>query len=97
MFKRLFWAGVGASVGFGTSWWVTRAVKHKLRRLMPARLSTSLTTTAQSITGGVKAAVADGREAMHEREAELRADLEARLAPRTTPAPPAAGTPADRQ
>jgi hypothetical protein len=64
---------------------------------MPARLSTSLTTTAQSITGGVKAAVADGREAMHEREAELRAGLEARLAPRTTPAAPPAGTPADRQ
>jgi hypothetical protein len=97
MFKRLFWMGVGASVGFGTSWWVSRTVKQKLQRFMPARLSTTVAATAQSITGGVKAAVADGREAMHEREAELRAELEARFVPRTSPTAPAAGTPTDRQ
>lgn len=84
MFKRLFWLTIGASLGFGSSWWVTRTVKHKLSRFLPARLATEVTTTAQAITGGLRAAVADGRDAMHEREAELRAQLEANFLSRPT-------------
>lgn len=82
MFKRLLWLTIGASLGFGSSWWVTRTVKQKLSRFLPAHLATEVTTTAHAITGGVRAAVADGRDAMHAREAELRAQLEAKLVSR---------------
>ena len=78
MFKRLFWLGIGASLGFGTSWWVTRTVKQKIERYMPQQLSSSLATKARSVRGDVRAAIADGREAMHEQEGVLRAQLETR-------------------
>ena len=78
MFKRLFWLSLGASLGFGTSWWVTRSVRQKIERYAPARVTTAV---AKAVTGGVKAAVADGREAMRTREAELRAEFDAKYLP----------------
>ena len=86
MFKRLFWLLVGASLGFGGSWWVTRTVKQKLERFLPARVSAGVARVAHDGPARIKEAVADGRLAMHQREAELRAQLEARYPPR----PPAA-------
>ncbi|HEX3541365.1 MAG TPA: hypothetical protein VHT75_13105 [Acidimicrobiales bacterium] len=86
MFKRLFWLLVGASLGFGGSWWVTRTVKQKLERLMPARVSAGVARAAQHGPARIKEAVADGRLAMRQREAELQARLDARYPPR----PPAA-------
>jgi hypothetical protein len=80
--KRLLWLTIGATLGFGGSWWVTRTVKAKLERYMPARLTAGVVNAAHSATGDVRAAVADGRDAMHEREAQLRAQLDARFAPR---------------
>jgi hypothetical protein len=85
VFKRLFWMGIGATLGVGTSWWVTRTVKQKIERLMPARLTQGVATKARSVGGGVRAAVADGRQAMHEQEAHLRAQVEARYPPPRRP------------
>jgi hypothetical protein len=87
VFKRLFWLTIGASLGFGSSWWITRTIKQKLERFLPARLSAGVTTTAHTVSGTVRAAVAEGRVAMHERETELRAQLEAKRAP-TIDSPP---------
>lgn len=81
MFKRLFWLSVGASLGFGTSWWITRTVKQKIERYAPARLTEGVANTAHSLTGGVKAALAEGRAAMRDREAELRAEFDAKYLP----------------
>lgn len=82
MFKRLFWLGIGASLGFGTSWWVTRQVKQKIEQLTPTRLTQGLAGKARSVSGDVRAALADGRQAMHEQEVVLRARLDARYLPR---------------
>jgi hypothetical protein len=82
MFKRLFWLMIGAMLGVGGSWWVTRTVKQKLARYLPARLTSDVAHAAQSGTTQLKAAVADGRVAMRQREAELRAELDARFADR---------------
>jgi hypothetical protein len=71
VFKRLFWLTVGAGFGFGTSFWVMRVARTTMARLSPARVSNGLTTT-------VKAAVREGRDAMHARERELRAELDGR-------------------
>lgn len=79
MFKRLFWLSIGASLGLGGSWWVTHKVKLKIEQLTPARLTESLATKARSVGDDVRAAIADGRQTMHEQEDLLRAQLEARL------------------
>jgi hypothetical protein len=77
VFKRLFWLTMGAGFGFGASFWVTRTVRSTVARLSPARVSNDLTST-------VRAAVAEGRAAMVERERELRAEVERRY--ESTPA-----------
>jgi hypothetical protein len=82
MFKRLFWLGIGASLGAGGSWWLTRTVKQKLQRYVPQRLTSDLATRARAVGGDVRAAVADGRQAMRDQEDHLRAQVEARYAPR---------------
>jgi hypothetical protein len=90
MFKRLFWLMIGATLGFGGSWWITRTVKQKLERYLPAKLGAGVANAAQAGTAHVRAAVADGRQAMHQREAELRAQLESRWTGGEPPVTPVA-------
>jgi hypothetical protein len=77
VFKRLLWLGIGASLGFGSSWWVTRTVRHKIEQLTPTRLTEGAAQKARSVSRELRAAVADGRQAMHDQEEVLRAQLEA--------------------
>jgi hypothetical protein len=86
MFKRLFWLGIGASLGFGTSWWLTRTVKQQIERYLPQRLTSELATKARSVGSDVRAALADGRQAMHDQEDVLRARLAGRYLPDSEPA-----------
>ena len=79
MFKRLFWLTVGISIGLGTSFWVMRFVKSTLERYTPERVSADLADAIKSLGKDLRAAVAEGAEAMREREAELRAQLDSRL------------------
>jgi gas vesicle protein len=72
MFKRAFWLTTGAGFGFGMSLWVQRTVKRTAARYSPQRFSGELTKTVKGISGDVRAAVQEGREAMREREAALR-------------------------
>ena len=72
MFKRARWLVTGAGIGFGTSVWVQRKVKRTAARYAPQRVTNELTRTVKGITGDVKAAVQEGRDAMREREAALR-------------------------
>ena len=80
MFKRLFWLVVGAGFGFGVSFWLTRFVRSTVERYSPDRLSSDLASALRSLGSDIRAAVAEGRDAMREREAELRAEVEARRA-----------------
>ena len=79
MFKRLFWLTVGISIGLGTSFWVMRFVKTTLERYTPERVSADLAEAIKGFGKDLRAAVAEGAEAMREREAELRAQLDSRL------------------
>jgi hypothetical protein len=67
VFKRLFWLVVGVIAGFTGSVWLQKRVKQTVDRFAP-----------QQVQQDVRAAVTEGRVAMHEREDELRA----RYAPR---------------
>ncbi len=78
MFKRLFWLTVGLTIGYGTSFWLMRTVRRTVERLTPERLGRDAVEGAKSFGAELKAALDDGRAAMREREAELRAQIERR-------------------
>lgn len=75
MFKRLFWLMIGVGFGFGVSFWMTRFVKETMQRYTPERVSSDLADAMKGLGADLRAAVADGRSAMREREAEIRAEL----------------------
>lgn len=76
MLKRLVWLVIGAGFGFGMSFWVLRAVRQTLERYRPERMSADVAGALRDLGKDLRAAVAEGREAMREREAELRAAIE---------------------
>ena len=78
MFKRLFWLSVGLTAGFGSSFWLMRTVRRTVERLTPQRLSQDAVAGARSVGAELKTALGEGRSAMHQREAELRAEIERR-------------------
>jgi hypothetical protein len=75
MFKRLLWLVIGASFGFGVSFWLTRAVKETVARYTPERVGTDVAGALRALGEDLRAAVAEGREAMREQETALRAEL----------------------
>lgn len=75
MFRRLFWLIMGAGFGFGMSFWLTRFVKETAARYAPERVSADLAGAIRGLGGDLRAAVAEGRDAMREREVELRAEV----------------------
>lgn len=76
MFKRLFWLMVGAGFGFGVSFWLIRFVRETVDRYTPERVSADLAGALRSFGSDLRAAVSEGRHAMSEHEARLRADVE---------------------
>lgn len=81
MFKRLFWLVVGAGFGFGVSFWVMRFVRQTVERYSPERVSDDLASAIRAFGQDIRAAAAEGRMAMREREEELRAAVETRSRP----------------
>lgn len=78
MLKRLFWLTVGVGLGFGVSFWLMRFVRGTLARYSPERVSGDLADALRRFGTDLRGAVAEGRQAMRERESELRAQLERR-------------------
>ena len=76
MLRRLFWLLVGACIGVGASFWIMRFVRETVARYTPERMSADLTDALKGLGDDLRAALAEGREAMREREAELRAELD---------------------
>jgi len=75
MFRRLFWLLMGAGFGFGVSFWLMRFVKETAARYTPERVSSDLADALRGLGADLRAAASEGREAMREREAELRAEV----------------------
>jgi hypothetical protein len=74
MLRRIFWLFLGIGVGMGSSWWVTRRVKEVAARYTPERISSDMATSVRTLGRDVRLSLQDGRTAMRQREAELRAD-----------------------
>ncbi len=69
---------VGAGFGFGVSFWLMRFVRETAARYAPERVSADLADALRGLGSDLRAAVAEGREAMREREAELRDEVRRR-------------------
>jgi len=74
LFKRLFWLMVGMAIGFGTSFWIFRLVRDTMSRYAPEQVAENLASAARRLGDDLRDAVVEGRQAMREAEAELRAD-----------------------
>jgi hypothetical protein len=76
VFRRLFWLAIGVGFGFGVSFWLMRFVRETAARYTPERVSADLSDALRNLGGDLRAAVSEGREAMRERELELKAEVE---------------------
>ena len=76
MFRRLFWLAIGVGFGFGVSFWLMRFLRETAARYTPERVSADLSDALRNLGGDLRAAVSEGREAMRERELELKAEVE---------------------
>jgi hypothetical protein len=75
VFRRLFWLCIGAGFGFGVSFWLMRWVRETAARYAPERVSNDLANAVREIGQDLRAAVAEGRDAMREREHYLRSAI----------------------
>ena len=75
LFKRIRWITLGMGLGATGSVWVKRRVRQLVRDHSPPEVAAR---KAQSARSQVRAAVEEGREAMRQREAELRAEVHRR-------------------
>ncbi|MEI2697996.1 MAG: hypothetical protein V9E94_06515 [Microthrixaceae bacterium] len=70
--RRLFWLGVGAVAGASGTIWAEHKVRARMEQLGPEHLFVSAGNKARGVGRSVVDAVAEGRGAMRDREAELR-------------------------
>lgn len=78
MFKRLLWLCIGIMMGTGQTLWFMRKLRRRIDRYRPTKLTTDIGETLSVIGQDLRAAVAEGRVAMNERELELRARMSGR-------------------
>jgi hypothetical protein len=85
MFKRTVWFTTGATAGFGGAMWIRRKLLRAVRRYTPERVQSDVSTSVRRLGTDLRTAVSEGRDTMHDREAELRSQLR----PGARPAAPA--------
>lgn len=96
MFKRARWMGLGAVMGVGGSVWAQVRLRRAAQRYLPSAARKRAVARARAIGRDLGGAAAEGRQAMQERELELRARLEVPPAPPVAEAPALAATVADQ-
>lgn len=77
--KRAFWLATGAAFGAGSSYYANKLAREVAAKLTPAQVTIDLTGAARAAGTAVRDALAEGRVAMREREADLRAEVEGRV------------------
>jgi phage tail tape-measure protein len=74
MFKRVRWVAIGFGAGIGASVYVYKTVRTTVDKHTTPELRDA-GRKANAFRRDVQAAVSEGRTAMHEREAELNAQI----------------------
>lgn len=70
--RRLFWMGVGAAAGASGTVWAQRRVRGAIEDLGAEQVVAAAGKGARVVARTVVAAVGEGRDAMAQREQELR-------------------------
>lgn len=78
MFKRITWMGTGMAIGAGGAFWAKRKVENVMDRYVPEQVADRVATQARKVGLTVRAAASEGRQAMRDREQELRGQVDAR-------------------
>ncbi len=78
MFKRIIWMGTGMVVGAGGAFWAKHKVEATVEKYLPEQVADRAATQARDLGRTVRAAATEGRQAMRQREQELRSQVEAR-------------------
>ena len=73
--RRFVWFTTGATAGFGGAMWIRRRVLRTVNRYAPEQLQAGVTTSVRRVGTSMRDAVAEGRNAMRDRENELRSEL----------------------
>jgi hypothetical protein len=81
MFKRLFFAMLGLGAGVVLGGMAVRKAEEARQRMTPANLAGAATARAGSLRERIDVALAAGREASLDKEAELRAVYRVRSNP----------------
>ena len=76
MLKRIFFTFLGLGIGLFIGAFVVRRMDAASRAVAPGTLAHQAGRVAGTLVDRVRAAVAEGRQAMREREAELRAEYQ---------------------
>jgi hypothetical protein len=90
VFKRVIWVGTGMAIGAGSAFWAKHKVTRTVERYLPDQVAERAATSAKDLGRTVRGAASEGRQAMRDREAELRAQVEARtfVGPAASPRSP---------
>ena len=88
MFKRVVWMGMGFGAGVGATVWTEVKLRRTAQRFTPAAIGDEVAGRVRSLGGDVRDALRDGRQAMAQREAELRAGRLPGQVAEVVPAPP---------
>lgn len=72
MIKRLTWFVTGAVAGVGSVLIVGRRIKRRVSELAPVRVAERALDKTKESVSRLKRAATDGRDAMREREEELK-------------------------
>lgn len=78
MIKRLVWLTLGITVGVLAVLRTQRSLRRRADRLRPERMATDLADALRALGVDLRKAVAEGRTAMSQREAELNEQLQVR-------------------
>ncbi len=79
MFKRVRWMGMGAVAGAGASLWAKHRLTQTFDEHPSIRRSAQAALKAKAVGTELRGALVDGREAMAEREAVLRTEVDRRF------------------
>ncbi len=72
MFKRARWMAFGYTLGASSAYYAAKRVRRAAQRLTPNEMASRVGSTVGGTARHVQAAVAQGRDTMRHREAELR-------------------------
>jgi hypothetical protein len=74
--RRVFWLAVGLGAGVTAAVMTSRWMRRQADRMAPANVGRELQNGLRDLGQLIRESIAEGRQAMHEKEAEIRSAIE---------------------